>query len=253
MAWTNPTTRATGELITSSIWNTDLVNNLAYLKLSPTFDGDVTVTSLLIVNGQGTAASPHKFTTSTAGRQEVSIIQQTSGTTGLASLKLTAGTATGFLQLFSQGFTSAGSAQANAVRLFATDAGGLYIEANSGPIQFWANGSQRWGINTAGDHTFGASSNIADSSGTPTILSGFGTGPSIAGRDYAFLVTLGTGSPTSGVVTFGHTWTNAPACTATPGAGFTGTNLSAQGATTTLTIAWTTGATGVINVHCRGY
>jgi len=32
MAWTTPTVRATGELITSSIWNTDLTDNLAYLK-----------------------------------------------------------------------------------------------------------------------------------------------------------------------------------------------------------------------------
>ena len=30
MAWTAPTTRATGDLITASNWNTDLVNNLLY-------------------------------------------------------------------------------------------------------------------------------------------------------------------------------------------------------------------------------
>lgn len=32
MAWTTPTIRATGYLVTSSDWNTDIVNNLAYLK-----------------------------------------------------------------------------------------------------------------------------------------------------------------------------------------------------------------------------
>jgi len=32
MAWTTPTVRATGYLVTASDWNTDLVNNLAYLK-----------------------------------------------------------------------------------------------------------------------------------------------------------------------------------------------------------------------------
>ncbi len=32
MAWTVPTVRATGELITASIWNTDLTDNLKYLK-----------------------------------------------------------------------------------------------------------------------------------------------------------------------------------------------------------------------------
>jgi hypothetical protein len=31
MAWTNPTTRSTSTLITASIWNTDLVDNLNYL------------------------------------------------------------------------------------------------------------------------------------------------------------------------------------------------------------------------------
>lgn len=31
MAWTNPTSRTTGTLITASIWNTDLVDNLNYL------------------------------------------------------------------------------------------------------------------------------------------------------------------------------------------------------------------------------
>ncbi len=32
MAWTAPTTQATGTLITAAIWNTDLTDNLAYLK-----------------------------------------------------------------------------------------------------------------------------------------------------------------------------------------------------------------------------
>lgn len=32
MGWTTPTTRSTGDLITASIWNTDLVDDLAYLK-----------------------------------------------------------------------------------------------------------------------------------------------------------------------------------------------------------------------------
>lgn len=31
MAWTAPTTRSTGDLITATIWNTDLVDNLQYL------------------------------------------------------------------------------------------------------------------------------------------------------------------------------------------------------------------------------
>lgn len=36
MAWTAPTTRTTGTLITASIWNTDIVDNLDALKDPPT-------------------------------------------------------------------------------------------------------------------------------------------------------------------------------------------------------------------------
>jgi|SRR5215471_4368249 len=39
MAWTTPTTRSTGNLITASIWNTDLVDNLILLKTSIANDG----------------------------------------------------------------------------------------------------------------------------------------------------------------------------------------------------------------------
>jgi len=40
--YTAPTTRSSGVLITASIWNTDLVENIKYLKDAPTFDGVVT-------------------------------------------------------------------------------------------------------------------------------------------------------------------------------------------------------------------
>lgn len=49
MAWTTPTTRSTNDLITASIWNTDLVNNLLALKAPPTasyvFAGPYSTTS----------------------------------------------------------------------------------------------------------------------------------------------------------------------------------------------------------------
>jgi len=41
MAWTTPTSRSTGTLITASIWNTDLVDNLILLKTSIADDGRV--------------------------------------------------------------------------------------------------------------------------------------------------------------------------------------------------------------------
>lgn len=40
MAWTNPTSRTTGELITASIWNTDIRDNLIELR-----QGGVAITS----------------------------------------------------------------------------------------------------------------------------------------------------------------------------------------------------------------
>jgi len=44
MAWTTPTTRSTGNLITASIWNTDLVDNLILLKTSIANDGTLSST-----------------------------------------------------------------------------------------------------------------------------------------------------------------------------------------------------------------
>jgi hypothetical protein len=51
--WTAPTTRSTGELVSASIWNTDIVENLKYLKDSPVFDGDVSVGDDLLLTSSG--------------------------------------------------------------------------------------------------------------------------------------------------------------------------------------------------------
>lgn len=40
MAWTAPTTRATSDLITASIWNTDLVDNISFLGVTHDHSGD---------------------------------------------------------------------------------------------------------------------------------------------------------------------------------------------------------------------
>jgi hypothetical protein len=87
-------------------------------------------------------------------------------------------------------------------------------------LAFFTNNTTtpRWGINAAGDWTYGASSHIADSVGTPTIASAvpalFKSG-TIAGTDYAFVITNGSGTPPDGSVNFGHTWSTAPVCTVT--------------------------------------
>ena len=56
MAWIAPTTRATGILITASIWNTDIVDNLVALKAPPSANyvlnegSDYTTTSTTFVD-----------------------------------------------------------------------------------------------------------------------------------------------------------------------------------------------------------
>ena len=40
MAWTAPTTRTTGTLITAAIWNTDLTDNLTFLGVNHDHSGD---------------------------------------------------------------------------------------------------------------------------------------------------------------------------------------------------------------------
>lgn len=54
MSWTTPRTWVSGELVTASIGNTQWRDNEAYLKDSPTFDGNVAVTGTLGVTGAAT-------------------------------------------------------------------------------------------------------------------------------------------------------------------------------------------------------
>ena len=122
MAYTAPTTRSTGELITASIWNTDLVNNISYLKASPTFDG------LITVSGAGTST----FSAATATVQRIDLINTTSGSTATASYKASAGTSSVFLFAYSQGYTTSTYEVANGGALLCTTAGGLSIVATAG-------------------------------------------------------------------------------------------------------------------------
>jgi len=57
MAWTNPTLRTTGELVTAAIWNTDIVDNLNYLKTNASLEGTwtPTLTNITLGNGSVTA------------------------------------------------------------------------------------------------------------------------------------------------------------------------------------------------------
>jgi hypothetical protein len=117
--------------------------------------------------------------------------------------------------------------------------------------------TERWGINAAGDFTFGPSAHIADSSGTPVIGSGWGTSPSVAGTDYAFIIDVGSAPPSIGAgnVTFGHTFASPPVCVVSPAGTHTGEVWSVTTTTSTATFAASTtpSAGATIHVICRGY
>jgi hypothetical protein len=85
----------------------------------------------------------------------------------------------------------------------------------------------------------------------PTISSGFGTTPSIAGSASTFKVTVGSGGDTTGVVLFNTTWTTAPVCNANNESA--AQLVRATPTTTQVTIAGTMAASAVIAVHCVGF
>lgn len=94
---------------------------------------------------------------------------------------------------------------------------------------------------------------VINASNTPTITSGGGTSPSIAGSDNAFRITVGTGGSASSVtVTFNNAWANAPMAFAN----HQGALLPLRCVTTTTTCvidaasAFT--ASGAIDVFCIG-
>jgi hypothetical protein len=130
----------------------------------------------------------------------------------------------------------------------------LYDETNSKQILLYSYAAtQKVEIGNATTDVALGGANITDAVATPTINSGFGSGSSVAGKAYAFRVTMGTGSPTTGAVQFNMTFTNGPICVASSAnltAGFTVAAVT-TGVTITTASAWSTGNT--IDVICRGY
>jgi len=92
---------------------------------------------------------------------------------------------------------------------------------------------------------------IATYAPAPTISSGFGTSPSIAGSDSAGRVTIGNPTGTSGVITFGTAWGTAPACTANDEV--TGVAITTAATTTQLTLAGSFVAADTVVFTCIGY
>ncbi len=205
-----------------------------------------------------TAFGTHTWTAGSNGAQEIALTNTTSGTAGRVQHVLTAGTSSGVLATYSQGFTT-GSVYdiASSTALASSTSGGLSVSANSGPFRIWTGAagtpSLRWGVNTAGDWTFGASANIADSNGAPSVTSGGGAGASVSGTDYAFSYFSGSSGSTSGVVTFGHTFANAPVCVAVKQDAIGAATVTVQTTVTTVTLNYTSATATSIFVLCRGY
>ncbi len=76
---------------------------------------------------------------------------------------------------------------------------------------------------------------------TTPVLTSCGTSPAISGTDWAGTVTLGTGSPTGCVITFGTAYTGVPYCV-----------VSSQTAPGTTTPAYSVSATAITTVQAAG-
>lgn len=88
----------------------------------------------------------------------------------------------------------------------------------------------------------------------PTIASGFGTSPSIAGADDAGRLTVGTGGiATTGVITFGTAYGTAPACVANNETSVLLIQATATTTTLTLTAATPFAASDKLTWVCQGY
>jgi len=89
---------------------------------------------------------------------------------------------------------------------------------------------------------------------SPTISSGFGTTPSIAGKDLAGRVTVGSAPAATGTVAFGSSYATAPVCFAQNET--TGEVLKAVPTTTDLVITQLSGnfvEADKVVFTCKGY
>jgi hypothetical protein len=195
MSWTTPRTWGTSELVTASLLNTHVRDNLAYLKASPTFDGTITV------SGLGT----HAFTAGGTGGNMIVIRNTTAGTGNFASIEIGNDAAAGQadIAMFSTTYTTSTYNEADSLRIYSAGAGGINLAAGhaSGTIDFYTGGSTlRWTVNASG-HLIpngGDTYNIGDATNVVKTLyiggSGGATGLRFAGSF------TGTTTPTLGSV-----------------------------------------------------
>lgn len=145
-------------------------------------------------------------------------------------------------------------ASSGVVRLANTDTVAARNAGDTGDITLVTSTAgdrvQLGSANSTGLTVVTGSNNFYVQGTTPTISSGFGTTPSIAGTASTFKVTVGSGGDTTGVVLFALTWSNAPSCMAN---NETSAQLVRTTPTTTqVTLSGTMNASDVVSVVCFG-
>jgi hypothetical protein len=192
------TSRSTGFTVTAAIWNAVL----AGLTDAGVYIGQIV----------STFSGGHTLTAGSNGDQSVQLTNTTSGTAARAYLGAAAGTTNGFLITNSQGYTPSGPNLAASVLLYGDGVGGLGLVANLGALRFYSGGTtQRALYDANGHYVLGSGTAITDGVGTPTLVgSDFGTGATIVGKSYGFVITCGAGPNSTGAVNFGTTYATAP-------------------------------------------
>lgn len=185
-----------------------------------------------ITGGLSTSGTPGGVTIAGGHRTSVTGTRADGG-----SVTISAGTAF---------YGGTGSANGGSITLQPGTKGGSGTDGNI--VLVAAAGSTVFKLVSAEEHV------VVSGGAAPTISAGGGTGATIAGRDQAFIVTMGTGSPTSVTVTFAKAWTTAPVVTALTSK--TGVTLSLTAVSTTSvqitsSAAWS--SSDKLHVHCMGY
>lgn len=222
-----------GGVATIPVWSTTTIPNsattgdLLYASATSVYSNLTAVATGRVLGSAGTGTAPAWLTNPTSTTFEVSTAFIGPGTEAAAGVLRLANTST--ITARNNGntgdITLLTSTSADHVVLGSANAVGLDAVLGTGTISWRAT--------------------------TPTISSGFGTTPSIAGVASAFKVTIGSGGDTTGVVLFATTWATAPSCTAN---NQTSAQLvRATPTTTQVTLAGTLAASDVISVLCQGY
>lgn len=237
-----------------------------------TVAGSTTVSGILTVTGFGA----HAISAGGAGLQDLLIRNTTAGVGNATRLLIGNDANAGLTVLQSQSstFTPSGPFLANGSTLAAIGVGGLSILTSvSAPIRFYTGSAEAMrlhasggvsigntidpatsNLSVSGNLLVGSTGNVTDSSGAPTVGGGWGgAGRAIAGRNYAFIVTIGAGVAGTGFATFSPAYATAPVCTVsaqTVGAAYV---LNVATSTTAVEIDGNYIAGDKLYVLCRGF